>query len=473
MKHHLPLLAFLLLSTALFAAPGLTIYNQNFAVVRDTIPLDLKAGVNEVKFDGATLHLEPDSVILRDPDGAPFQILEQNYRNDPVTQQLLLSLFEGKEIDFQVNEPNKPDHVVKGTVIRSGYVPHGGGGEQPIIQVDGKIQFTLPGEPLFPSLGDDTILKPQLDWKISVPEAVKTAAELGYITEGMSWEASYNIVSPEKGNDLDLVGWVTINNQTGRDFVEAKIKLMAGDVNKIAPQAMTAMAFGGMRKEMARDEDAPAVTEKAFDEYHLYTLERPTTLKDQETKQVEFVLAGGVKSEVIYTYDGFPMGFHGLVLNEEFGFQGKTKVAVTREFKNTKENNLGIPLPKGRIRLYRSNGSQLEFTGENEIDHTPADETIRIRTGDAFDLVGERTRTDFKVDQHKRWAMESFEITMRNRKKEPVVIRVVEHLYRWNNWAITAKSDEFTKRDSDTIEFQIPLKPGEERKVSYTVVYSW
>jgi len=198
MKIH-PTLLFLLPGMA-FASPGLTIYNQNFAVVRDTIPLDLKAGVNDVVFDGATVHLEPDSVVLRDPQGAPLQILEQNYRNDPVTQQLLLSLFEGKTIDFTLRETSKPDRVIPGKIIRSGYISHGStamnrygqnyamsqmamanasGAGQPIIEVDGKIRFGLPGEPVFPSLGDDTILKPQLSWKIQSPKALKTNAELG------------------------------------------------------------------------------------------------------------------------------------------------------------------------------------------------------------------------------------------------------------------------------------------------------
>lgn len=460
---------------ALLAAPGLTIYNQNFAVVRDTIPLDLKKGTNEVKYDGATLHLEPDSVILRDPDGAPLQILEQNYRNDPVTQLLLLSLFEGKEIEFAVHEQQKPDRMVKGTVIRSGYVPHGGA-TQPIIEVDGKIQFSLPGEPVFPSLGDETILKPQLDWKINVPADLKTAAELGYVTGGMSWEASYNLVLPEKGDDLDLVGWVTMDNQSGRDFVDATIKLMAGDVNKIAPQGADGMVTGGMmRKAMSYAMAAqPAVTEKAFDEYHLYSLERSTTLRDRETKQVEFVRASGVKSEAVYRFDASSASvFRGNDNISEDGTQTDAKVTVTREFKNTKENGLGIPMPKGRLRFYRSNGQQLEFIGENEIDHTPKDELVKIVTGNAFDLVGERKRTNFKVDQANHRAEESFEITLRNRKTEPVVIRAVEHLYRWNNWSISAKSDEFVKLDSEEIEFRIPLKPGEEHKVSYTVVYSW
>ena len=476
----IPLLTLLvaLLPSVLLASPGLTIYNQNFALVRDSIPLDLKKGVNEVKFDGATLHLEPDSVILRDPDGSPLQILEQNYRNDPVTQQLLLSLFEGKEIDFAIHEQQKPDRIVTGKVIRSGYLSQGGS-EQPIIQVDGKIQFSLPGEPIFPSLGDDTILKPQLDWKINVPSAFKADAELSYITEGMSWQASYNIVAPETSDTLDLVGWITMNNQSGRDFVDAKIKLMAGDVNKIQPQnePMAFAASGMLRKAM--DADAPAVTEKAFDEYHLYTLERPATLHDRETKQVEFVKAGGIKSEVIYVYDGLDLtrfgGFRpgGRNMNEEYGTESSTKIVVMREFKNTKENGLGIPLPKGRIRLYRGNGSQVEFTGENEIDHTPTDETVKIITGNAFDIMGERKRTNFEVDNANNWAKESFEITLRNHKSKEVTVRVVEHLYRWVNWSISENSDPFVKMNSQEVEFRIQLKPGEEKKLSYKVTYSW
>ncbi len=235
---------------------------------------------------------------------------------------------------------------------------------------------------------------------------------------------------------------------------------------------MNAMAFA---------ESAAVVSEKTFDEYHLYTLERPATLKDREKKQVEFVRATGVKSEELCIYDGTamsemqwrPMDPNFRRINEEFGTQSNTKVTVFRQFRNTKENGLGIPLPKGRLRFYRSNGTQLEFIGENSIDHTPSDELVKIKTGDSFDLVGERKRVSFKVDQANHWADESFEISLRNRKKESVSIRVVEHLYRWSNWEITKKSDDFTKLDSDKIEFLIPVKAGEERKVTYTVHYSW
>lgn len=465
----------LALSSAALAAPGLTIYNQNFAVVRDTIPLDLKTGVNDVTFDGATALLEPDSVILRDPEGRPVQILEQNYRNDPVSQPLLLSLFEGREIDFFIREPNKPDRTVRGKIIRSGYGQPG----EPIIEVDGKIQFGLPGSPVFPSLGDDTILKPRLAWKINAPEALKTLAELGYITGGLNWSASYNLVAPEKGDTIDLVGWITMNNQSGRTFEDAKIKLLAGDVNKIQPVAATLVGVRAAMPMIVTEEDEDAVTEKVFDEFHLYTLPRPTTLRDRETKQVEFIRASGIKSETIYVYDGLNLALYGFVrggvgANEDFGTQGNnTKIAVFREFKNSKENNLGIPLPKGRVRFYRTDGTNLEFIGENEIDHTPADELIKLKTGDAFDIVGERKRTDFRVNTSNKWADESFELELRNRKTEAVTVRVIEHLLRWVNWEIIAKSDDFTKLDSDKIEFRIPLKPGEERKITYTVHYTW
>jgi hypothetical protein len=498
----LPLLGlFAPLAIAAAAQPALTIYNQNFAVVRDQIALDLKQGENRVIFDGATMQVEPDSVILRDPAGNPLQILEQSYRNDPVSQALLLSLFEGQEIDFLVTEVEKPDRVVRGKIIRSGYVAHNSlamqrygnqyamtqmamsspsGAGEPIIQVDGKIQFGLPGKPVFPSLGDDTILKPRLSWVISSPKPLKTDAELGYITRGMTWEASYNVVAPEKGNDLDIVGWVTMDNQTGRDFVDAKIKLMAGNVNKVS-DAEGGINYGSAISANAYSAPAPAVTEKTFDEYHLYSLERPATLHDRETKQVEFIRASGVKSEVIYVYDGAVIDWNrwrgynrsSLRQNEEFGSDSNSRVSVMREFKNTKENGLGIPLPKGNVRFYRADGKQLEFTGENTIDHTPKDETVRIYTGDAFDLVGERKRTNFKVDTSNKWADESFEITVRNRKTEPVTIRVVEHLLRWNNWDITDKSMPFKKLNSDEIEFLVELKPDEERKITYTVHYSW
>jgi len=468
-----------LLAQAAFAQPSLTIYNQNFAVVRDTVPLDLQSGVNNVRYTDATAQVEPDSVILRDPSGKhSLQILEQNYRNDPVSQELLLSLFEGKTIDFQkfnyVNGQSQ-EQIIQGKIVRSGYVP-GGQSQQPIIEVNGKLQFSLPGQPLFPDLGDDTVLKPTLNWLLQSDKSGKFEAEVGYVTEGLDWSASYNLVSPEKGDEVDLVGWITMNNNSGKTFENATIKLMAGDVNKIQPQ----VTFGAMRKAMVMDEmeapASPAVTEKAFDEFHLYSIARPTTLHDRETKQVEFVHAEKMFAPTVYVYDGAEnYRFYGLNYDQGYGQTDNKKISVMREFVNAETNHLGIALPAGKLRFYRrDDDGQLQFVGENEIDHTPRNETIRVTTGNAFDLVGERKQTNFHVDTRAHQMDESFEINLRNRKKDATVnIRVVEHLYRWSNWEITAKSDDFVKKDSQTIEFNVPVKPDEERIITYIVHYSW
>jgi hypothetical protein len=476
----LALLSALALTAA--AEPALTIYNQNFAVVRDSVPLDLKAGANAVRYAGATAQVEPDSVILRDPAGEhALQILEQNYRNDPVSEPLLLSLFEGKTIDFEklrMKDNTETRELIPGKIVRSGYVP-GGNNEQPIIEVNGKLQFFLPGQPLFPDLGSDTILKPAFNWLLQSDKPGAFDAEVGYVTGGFDWSASYNLVSPEKGDLVDLVGWITMKNESGKTFENARIKLLAGDVNKIQPPM--SMPAGRMYRAKAvnmvmAEQSQPAVSEKAFDEFHLYSIARATTLHDRETKQVEFVHAEKMFAPTIYVYDGATgYRFYGLNYDQGWGQTDNKKVLVQREFKNAETNQLGIALPAGKLRFYRRDSDgQLQFVGENQIDHTPRNETVRVTTGNAFDLVGERKQTNFKVDTADKWMDETFEIKLRNRKKtDAVEIRVVEHLYRWSNWSITAKSDDFVKKDAQTIEFRIPVKPDEERTVTYTVHYSW
>lgn len=463
------------------AEPALTIYNQNFAVVREGVPLDLMAGVNAVTFSGATTQLEADSVVLRDPAGkAQFRVLEQSYRADVTSQGFLLSMNEGRELDFLGHDQNAKEYTVRGKVIRSGYNP-GGEHTAPIIQVDGRLRFSLPGEPLFPALASDGILKPTLIWQIDAERASKFDAELGYVTGGMSWQAAYNLIAPEKGDALDIVGWVTVNNQSGKSFEHASVKLMAGDVNKVQPDESDTVQLTPFMVTTGKVAAAPVVTEKAFDEFHLYSLARPVTLRDKETKQVEFMRADGVRAPVIYVYDGASTlgqtyGGGGMIRDPNYASQsGGKKVWVMREFKNSEENHLGLPLPKGRVRFYRRDEAdgRLEFIGENELDHTAKNELVRMRTGDAFDVVGERTRTNFQGSNRQDFAEESFEIKVRNRKTEPVTVRVVEHLYRWTNWSIVAKSDDFEKKDAQTIEFNVPLKADEERTVSYRVRYDW
>lgn len=471
--------------------PSLTIYNQNFAVVREEMPLDLKSGENQININEITMHLEPDSVILRDPTGKHvLNVLEQNYRADPVSQFSLLSLYEGRTIDFE-----QPDHsTVKGKVVRSGFVrpnyfningynQNYPGQEEPIIEVDGRLRFGLPGTPIFPDLTAETILKPRLEWLLATDRPGKFPAEFSYVTGGFNWEADYNIVAPERGDLVDIVGWVTMDNRSGRTFENARIKLMAGDVNKIQPNqgGVGGGVFRAAAQAMAVNV-GPPVTEKAFDEYHLYTLERSTTLRDGGTKQVEFIHAAGVTTKQLYIYDGVKIdsnryngwGWDNIRNDHSYGTESNPKIWVMREFANSDANHLGMPLPKGRLRFYRRNDDgQVEFTGENMIDHTPRDEKVRVYTGNSFDLAGERTRTNYTVDTGKHEATESFLIKVRNHKKEPVEVRVVEHLYRGTNWEIVAKSDDFQKKDSQTIEFPITIAPDGERLVTYTAHYSW
>jgi hypothetical protein len=251
---------------------------------------------------------------------------------------------------------------------------------------------------------------------------------------------------------------------------------MAGDVNKI--QRVAYDRVGGFNGGYALQDAkmAPVVTEKAFDEFHLYDIARATTLHDRETKQVEFVHAEKMFAPTIYVYDG-ASGYRfsgGVNTSQNYGVTGNTKINVMREFVNAESNHLGVALPKGRLRFYRRDtDNQLQFVGENGIDHTPRDETIRVTTGNSFDLVGERKATNFKVDSGEKWIDETFEIKLRNHKTEPVEIRVVEHLYRWSSWDITAKSNAFVKTDAQTIEFRAQVKPDEEKTITYTVHYSW
>ncbi|HTS71014.1 MAG TPA: hypothetical protein VMO17_18705 [Terriglobia bacterium] len=487
-----------LLLPAWAAEPQLTIYNQNFAVVRVLIPLNLRPGENRFQFTDTTAYLEPTSVILRDPSGKhSMRILEQNYRADPVSSQRLLSLNEGKTIDFVVQTGDKTE-IVQGKIIRSGYYPtppqiwniyNGWQGApvnpEPIVEINGKLRMGLPGTPLFPALPDDTILNPSLSWVLETDQPGEINAEFSYVTSQMTWNADYNLVAPEEGDVLDLVGWVGIRNLSGKTFDNAHIKLMAGEVNKLQPGQYPAMdsltrAFGGVVQ--GGPIPVPQVTEKPFEEYHLYELHHPTTLHDQETKQVEFVRASGVHSQRFYVYDGAKIdenqyrgwNIESIRQNSEYGTLSNPDVWMMREFVNSEANHLGIPLPAGRLRFYRQDSDgQLEFTGENEIRHTPRDETIRSFTGSAFDIKGERRRTDYHIDIGQRWVDESFEIKLRNHKKDSAVVRVVEHLYRGASWDIVEKSSTYLKTDAQTIEFQAQVPPDGEKTVTYKVHYTW
>ena len=470
---------------------ALTIYNQDFAVARTSIDLDLHSGLNEFTTTGVTSRLEPDSVVLRDPSGKRVvQVVEQNYDAGVVNQDWLLQKYEGKTIDFQIGTgPGGQVQIVQGKIIRAGSsINPYGQQNQPLIEVNGKMQFNLPGLPLFPAATDGLLLKPTLRWQIHSDKADRFNAELAYITGGLDWEATYNVVVPASSDvtaeeQADVHGWVTIHNQSGSEFPQASIKLMAGDVAKIQPPS------GGYGMAKARDEivfagamQAAQVTQKAFDDFHLYDLHRTVSLRNGETKQVQFLDATDVTVKRSYLYDGQspqfqPQTYYNGNVNEMrgYGLEGENpKVSIIEEIKNSEQNHLGIPLPAGRVRLYRrDSGGQMEFVGENTISHTPVEETLKIPTGSAFDVKGSRRQTDFHVNQPDRILDETFEIKVTNQKQQPVKVTVVEHLYRGDNWQIMNKSAAFTKRDSHTLEFPLQVPAKGETTLTYSVRYSW
>ncbi len=461
----------------LAAQTGVTVYNDNFAVVRDQVTLELESGTQEISYSGVTSQLEPESVVLRDARGeVDLRVLEQSYRGDPVNQQRLLQMFEGETIAF-VRIIGDLEVEVAGKIVRAP-VQSSSGFLEPIIEVDGDLMMQLPGQPRFPSLGDGSILQPTLSWKIYSPGPVSLTADLSYLTGGLSWEADYNFVLSETGDDVSVSGWVSVQNRSGKNFEAARIKLIAGDVNKVTRKGATRLDEGLMMRTMAAAPPA-APEQRKFDEFHLYSLPGEIDLRDQETKQLEFVRADPVSTTKSYVYDGAALSSSWRAsrspLNDPgFARNGNTQIAIFRTFKNSEENHLGVPLPAGTIRFYRADeDGQIEFIGENTIDHTPKDETVELYLGNAFDLVGERTQTDFFKHRTQHLIRETFSIEIRNRSEEDVEVKVVEHLYRWNNWEITQSSMNYEKVDSRTIEFPVKVAAGKTETVTYTVEYTW
>jgi hypothetical protein len=477
---------------------ALTIYNDDFAVARMPLDLDLHSGLNEIRTNQVTTKLEPDSVVLRDATGKhTFRILEQNYDAGVVDQTSMLRKYEGKTITFRagtfpVSNPVPADHPewrpVQGTIIRaprSERFPD----NEPLIEVDGQLQFQLPGLPIFPASTDGLLLKPELRWQIDSTTAQKLSAELAYITGGLSWQATYNVVAPRTGDaasqeKADLTGWVTIRNDSGTEFPAARIKLMAGDVAKIQPQTGAYVTNRPMMMAQSVNVNGE-VTQKPFDDFHLYDLNRTVSLRDGETKQVQFIEASGITLERTYVYDGTHQlgpqlgnvnsNYAGVNQQPNFGLDsGNNKVLIVEQIKNTQANHLGMPLPAGRIRLYRQDADgQMEFIGESMINHTPTEDTVKVTTGSAFDVKGTRRQTDFRINQNAHDLDESFEIVVTNQKAEPVKVRIVEHMNRGENWEIQTKSADYTKLDSHTLEFPIDIPAKGEAKLTYAVRYTW
>ena len=474
MKHtflKISLCLFIVLAICHAVSTELTVYNDNLGLVREQRDIQLDKGQNEIKFTDVASKIDATSVHFKsitDPDGT--KVLEQNFEYDLISRDKLLSKYIDKEIELvrRLGVSGEKTEIIKGTLLslKGGMT----------LKVGDKIYSNPSGEVILDKLPQGLITKPALSWLVDSKKSAQHTVEVGYLTEGIKWNADYIVVADADDKNIDLNGWVTIDNQTGATYKDAKLKLIAGDVNRIKPAA-TVKLMAAKYAYMGEAEE-PQFQEKSFFEYHMYTLQRKTTIKDNESKQIEFTSASQIPVKKLYIYDGSKMSFYGYNeysrADKNYGIQTNKDIYVMLEFKNSNDNNLGIPLPKGKMRVYKSDTDKsLEFIGEDWIDHTPKDEMVRIYLGNAFDIIGERVQTDFKVNYDADKLNESYKITLRNHKEEPVTVRVVEHLYRWSNWKITSNSYKFDKTDSKTIEFDVPIEKDGEAVVTYTAEYWW
>ncbi|MEJ2208929.1 MAG: DUF4139 domain-containing protein [Anaerolineae bacterium] len=445
----------------------LAVYNQDLALVKDRRSMDLAEGLNEVRFTNVASRIDPTSVHFRslaDPEGTV--VLEQNYEYDIVGSAKLLQ----KYIDMEISVVTEDGQEYTGTLLS--------GADDVILQAaDGQVTVLKLGqikEFSFPALPDGLITRPTLVWLLQSAQGGSQDVEVTYLTNGINWEANYIVVLANDEQSLDLDGWVTLDNRSGTAYENATLKLIAGDIHRAATDDYA------VEKALMYEAAAPAasqVEERSFFEYHLYEVQRPVTVKDQQTKQIEFVTASDVPAEKFFVYDGAQMQYWGVyqpVEDPSYGTASNKKVMVMIEFTNGEEQGLGVPLPKGTLRVYKNDvdGSTL-LVGEDAIDHTPKDEQVRLYVGDAFDIVGERVQTDFQVDYDDDWMEESYEITLRNHKEEDIEVRVVEHMFRWTEWQILESSHDFEKMDAQTIEFRVPVEADGEAVVTYTVRYEW
>ena len=459
------------------------------AVVRECRTIPLPAGVSEYRYTDVSALLDATTTRftdLTDPEGT--RVLEQNFLFDLVSGSALLQRFIDKPVDFYDADQRRHS----GVLLAVDSVAHGSWDEEwtnsLILRTKGDAveMISYGGGKAhsfrFAELPKGFVTKPTLVWQVEAQKAGDHDVVVSYQTGGLAWRSDYTAVVNADDTKLDLSGWVTLANVSGARYPNARLKLIAGDVRRVSPVARkkrlsTSSGWSNDEEEKKK----PAVEEKAFFEYHLYTLLRPTTVENNQTKQVEFLKAEAAPATKVYTYDG-------AILNdnwwwwwrdydrrdETYGTRSRKTVRVNLEFMNTKAANLGIALPAGIVRVFKRDEADdsLEFIGEDKIAHTPRDERVRLYIGDAFDIVGERVRKTYERPEDYQ-IRESFEIELRNHKDTAVTIHTLEHLYRWMNWKIEKSSLPFKQLDSQSVEFAVPVPANGKTTLTYTVLYSW
>jgi hypothetical protein len=432
---------------------SVTVYNSNLGLVKDVRRIRLPLGLTDVQFTEVASQIMPQTVNIKsldDPDGV--KVLEQNYRYDLLTPQKLIEKYVGKEIKVLKDGIEIPIMILstnQGLIYRMG--------DRIFTDRDG-----YPGKMIFPAIPDNLIPNPTLVWRLDNRTQGPQKVEGTYLTQGINWKADYVTILDKEDRAMDLTGWVTLDNRSGTGFRNARLKLVAGDVNRVFDRMGYADGVRAL-EEVASKPASVGFSEKAFFEYHLYTLERPTSIRNNETKQISLLTANGVPVTKRYYYYGAQQYYrssYGVPISNQ-------KIGVYVEIANKKDHHLGMPLPKGTVRVYKADGDgSLQFVGEDGIDHTPKDEIVKIKMGEAFDVVAERKQTEWRKLADNLYEV-AFEVSVRNHKDSPVTVSVIEPIP--GDWDILQTSHEYEKVEAHTVQFDIPVKKDGKAKLRYRV----
>lgn len=437
---------------------AVTIYNSDLALVKDQRKVKLTNGLNNLALRDVSAQIRPETALLRSTSHAgSFSTLEQNFDFDLLTPQKLLEKYVGKTVSIiKTNPATGVETTEQATVLSSN--------NGVVLKIGNRIETGIPGRIVYDNVPANLRDRPTLVTKLNNKTAAEQTLELSYLTGGLGWKADYVAELSPKEDSVDLSGWVTLTNTSGTSYNNAKLQLVAGDVNRVQ-HAMRPMAKA-MRGDVMMAEAAAPMAEESLLEYHLYTLDRPTTIAENQTKQVALLSASGVparKELVLAGADYYYSGQYG-----EIG--SKMKVGVFVEFDNKEASKLGMPLPKGIMRVYKKDSQgNAQFVGEDNIDHTPKNETVRLKLGEAFDVTADKKQTDFKVmpnPQKGHSAFESaYEITLKNAKKEKVTVTVQEPI--GGDWKIVSESHAHTKANSHLAVWKIDIPAEGKTTLTY------
>jgi hypothetical protein len=437
---------------------SITVYNQNFGLVREIRTLDLQTGRIDLEFADVASGIQPETVHIRPIGGPGLRVLEQNYQYDLLNPQKLLEKYVGRSVTvYRTNPVTGVEEPVEAEVLSV----NGG----PILRIDGEITFNYPGRFGFPELPDNLIAAPTLLWRLDAA-GPRQRVEVSYLTNSLNWRSDYVLVLNEDDTAGDLTGWVTLVNQSGATYEGARLQLVAGDVRRVSGMNEQALR-GRMMADAAMEVAAPGFSEESFFEYHLYTLGRPADVVHNEQKQVVLLEAEDFRIRKELVFHGAAHYFRG-----QYGqVSSNQKVGVYLDFENSERAGLGMPLPRGTVRVYKqdSSGAQ-QFVGEDLIDHTPRDEEVRIKVGEAFDVVADRRQMEYTVVS--RCVSEStWRVDIRNHKDEDVTVTLFEPV--GGDWGILSSTHPATRVDAFTFTFEPRVPAHGEATVEYRVRVRW